>query len=71
MATRLPRGDQAVIDIRKLEDYCLDAFHPKGRHKALVFQNVLGLTRDDAFLLRDILLHAAANEEATLMNTDV
>jgi hypothetical protein len=24
------------IDIRKLEDYCLDPSHPRGRHKARV-----------------------------------
>ena len=32
--TRLPRGDQAALDIRKIEDYCLSPAHPRGRHKA-------------------------------------
>jgi hypothetical protein len=35
--TRLPFTERATIDIRKLEDYCLDPGHPRGRHKARVF----------------------------------
>jgi hypothetical protein len=30
MTTRLPHGDEAVLDIRKIEDYCLSPSHPRG-----------------------------------------
>lgn len=39
---KLPSGDQAVIDDDKLIGYCLNPEHPEGRHKARVFQSVLG-----------------------------
>jgi hypothetical protein len=35
--TQLPYGDRAILDIRKIEGYCLDPAHPRGRHKARVF----------------------------------
>ena len=34
MTKRLPHGDQAILDMRKIEDYCLNPLHPRGRHKA-------------------------------------
>jgi hypothetical protein len=70
MATRLPHGAQAMVEIRKLEDYCLNTFHPRGRHKAQVFREVLGLTRGDAIWLRDAMLAAAESEDAILMTSD-
>ena len=71
MATRLPQGALALIDVRKLEDYCLNPSHPRGRHKAHVFQEVLGLTREDAVWLRDALLAAAKSGEATPLTSDI
>jgi hypothetical protein len=44
----LPNAASAIFDIRKLEDYCLDPSHPRGRHKARVFRDALGLSRQDA-----------------------
>ena len=41
------------IDIRKLRDYCLNPNHPVGKHKARVFYDHLGLTRNDAGKLKD------------------
>jgi len=32
-AMKLPNGTRAVVDIRKLRDYCLDPHSPKGRNK--------------------------------------
>lgn len=60
MVTHLPHGDRAILDIRKLEDYCLSPSHPRGRHKAWVFGQALGLQQSDAAWLRDALLEAAA-----------
>ncbi|WP_291855521.1 DUF6883 domain-containing protein [Bradyrhizobium sp.] len=64
MATRLPDFGDATLDIRKIEDYCLNPLHPRGRHKARVFREALGLDRGDASWLRDALLEAARTGEA-------
>jgi hypothetical protein len=71
MATRLPHGALATVEIRKLVDYCLDPSHPRGHHKARVFQEVLGLTCDDAIWLRDAMLAAAKSADAVLLTTGV
>ena len=60
---KLPNGSQALVDIRKLRDYCLDPNSPKGRNKARVFAAALGLTRRDAEFLRQALLKAAAEKD--------
>jgi hypothetical protein len=44
---KLPHAELAVVDIAKLRDYCLNADHLRGRHKARVFaavrtENVVG-----------------------------
>ncbi|WP_367618323.1 MULTISPECIES: DUF6883 domain-containing protein [Rhodoplanes] len=48
----LPHGDRAIVDLRKIEDYCLSPAHSRGRHKARVFRVRLGLQRDDSKWLR-------------------
>jgi hypothetical protein len=60
----LPYGDKAILDILKIEDYCLNPSHPRGRHKARVFREALDLRRDDAAWLRGVLLEAARFGEA-------
>ena len=70
MSTHLPNGDRAMLDIRKLEDYCLSPSHPRGRHKARVFRQALGLQQEDAVWLRATLLAAAASGEAVEVTTD-
>jgi hypothetical protein len=70
MATFLPNRDQAALDIRKIEDYCLNPLHPRGRHKARVFREALDLQRSDAAWLRGILLEAARSHEASWIATD-
>jgi hypothetical protein len=67
---RLPNGERAVVDLEKLREYCLSLNHPRGRHKARVFRSVLGLTRDHAGELRDALLRAAAESDATEAQAD-
>ena len=42
-----PNAERAVVDIRKLRDYCLDLTHDEGKHKARLFAAALGMTRDD------------------------
>jgi len=70
MTTRLPNSDEAVLDIRKIEDYCLSASHPRGRHKARVFREALELQRSDAARLRDVLLETARSGEAFQVAAD-
>jgi len=70
MTTRLPHSDEAILDIRKIEDYCLSPSHPRGRHKARVFREALDLQRSDAARLRDVLLEAARSSEASRVAAD-
>jgi hypothetical protein len=70
MTVRLPNADHAVLDIRKLEDYCLSPRHPRGRHKARVFREALNIQRDDAAWLKDRLLEAARHITASQLGSD-
>jgi hypothetical protein len=60
---KLPNGERAIIDRRKLEDYCLNPHHPRGRNKARVFASV-GLGQSNVEILREAVLAAARNAEA-------
>lgn len=66
----LPNANKAIIDLQKLEGYCLNPEHPRGKHKARVFQSTLALTSADAEFLRDQLLLAATEGTATLTASD-
>ena len=70
MTKRLPLGDEAILDIPKIEDYCLSPSHPRGRHKSRVFREALDLQRSDASWLRDALLEAARSSEAFQVGDD-
>jgi hypothetical protein len=70
MTERLPHGIEAILDIRKIEDYCLNSSHPRGRHKARVFREALDLERSDAAWLRDVLLETAHSSEASPIAVD-
>lgn len=70
MTIHLPHADRAVLDIRKIEDYCLSPTHPRGRHKARIFRQTLNVGRDDAGWLRDVLLEAARKGDATQFPSD-
>jgi hypothetical protein len=56
---KLPNGDRAIIPIEKLVGYCLNPEHPKGKHKARVFRAVLGITRENADRLYELVRQAA------------
>ncbi len=66
----LPNANSAVVDLAKLRNYCLDPHHPRGRHKARVFREVLGLTIDDAEWLQLKLLEGIQNHFAEKQETD-
>jgi hypothetical protein len=64
---KLPNGDRAHVDLRKLEAYCLNVHHPRGKHKARVFASC-GIT--DAEALKRALLEAAVSNDATESGAD-
>ncbi len=67
---KLPNGDKAVVDMRKLTEYCLSPDHPTGKHKARVLASAMGMTVRDAEPLRRVLLAAAKDGEAIPAKTD-
>ncbi|MBI5764375.1 MAG: hypothetical protein HZA51_12710 [Planctomycetes bacterium] len=67
---KLPNSERAVVDIGKLRGYCLNPDHLRGRHKARVFASVLGITADNADLLRDAIIQAASTEDALVAEKD-
>jgi hypothetical protein len=60
---KLPNGEHAIVDIRKLLEYCLNSEHPRGRNKARVFASV-GIRRANAEHLRTAILAAACGTDA-------
>lgn len=68
---KLPNGGASLVEIEKLRGYCLNLAHPRGRHKARVFQSLLGMTAAHAEELRAALIDSALNENATLGTSDL
>jgi len=66
---KLPNAENAVVDIVKLRDYCLNPNHPEGKHKARAFLEKLGLERNDAELLHQSILEAILKTEAIEQNS--
>jgi hypothetical protein len=56
---KLPNADRAIIPREKLIGYCLNPEHPKGKHKARVFQSALGITYENVDYLDDLVRQAA------------
>jgi hypothetical protein len=67
---KLPNPGRAVVDIRKLRNYCLSPDHRRGCHKARVFAASLGLTVADAHYLREALLAAVRDNDAVAVEHD-
>ncbi len=61
---KISNADRAVVDIVKLRDYCLNKQHPRGKHKARLFENILGLTDKDTEELQDTLLEIVKTPNA-------
>lgn len=66
----IPNAEHAIVDIRKLRDYCLNPEHDKGQHKARLFSTLLGMTADNAEELRQILLEVVKTHSARLGRRD-
>lgn len=67
---KIPNADGAVVDIRKLTDYCLSHEHPRGKHKARVFLSALGMTSAHARELKDILLQKVMSNDCAIGSID-
>jgi len=63
-------ASRIVIDPRKLLEYALNPDAPRGRHKALVFAQVLGYTLDNWQNLLVQLEMLAPSAEARLHSVD-
>jgi hypothetical protein len=59
---KLPNGDRADLGT-KIEDYVLNPRHWEGRHKARVFESILGITLANREVLCQAILSAAENSE--------
>lgn len=71
---RLPNGNAAIVEDRKLREYVLNPAHPVGRHHAVLFERLLGINLTNPNLLKEALLEAARvasvdRETATLFGT--
>jgi hypothetical protein len=67
---RTPGFERSVLDISKLENYCLNPAHLRGRHKAQMFRSALSLERSDAELLRQTLLDGIRQIDAVELVSD-
>lgn len=61
---KLPNAENAVIDISKLRDYCLNPNHPEGKHKARAFKEKLGYDSGDVELLRRVIIEGILKADA-------
>lgn len=67
---QLPQAENAVVDIRKLREYCPNLEHDDGNHKAPLFLSSLGMTADYAEELQQILLEIVKTGEVRLGRQD-
>lgn len=67
---KIPNAERAIVDIRKLRDYCLNSEHNSGKHKARLFAALLGMGPNDTEALREALLEAVKTHEAQLGERD-
>jgi len=58
------------IDPRKLTHYALNPASPVGKHKAVLFERLLGFTRENYLILLARLEEAAMRAEVTPHNED-
>lgn len=63
---KLPNGNKADLG-NKIESYCLNFAHDKGKHKAVLFKAKLGITIDNANLLKEALKESAIKENVTII----
>ncbi|WP_242411942.1 DUF6883 domain-containing protein [Cyanobacterium sp. IPPAS B-1200] len=62
----LPNGNFAILG-NKIESYCLNPHHEKGKHKAVLFEAKLGITINNAHILKKALKKAAVSERVKIV----
>jgi hypothetical protein len=67
---KLPNSERALIDPRKVINYSLDPMHDEGRHKAHLFESLLGINSQNADLLLGALKQVAVIGQAVLGKLD-
>jgi hypothetical protein len=67
---RIPGYEHPILDRRKILDYCLSPTHPRGRHKARVFRNALGIDGSHCEWLCDVLRRALGEQDAEVVASD-
>jgi hypothetical protein len=68
---KLPNAENAVVDIANLRDYSLNPNHPEGKHKARVFQRKVGIRREHAERLRQVISEAILTKDAIKQKSTV
>jgi hypothetical protein len=59
----LPNAENAIVEVERLREYSLNPHHPQGNYKARTFLGKLGIGRNDAELLRSLVLEAILTAE--------
>jgi hypothetical protein len=69
---RLPEltKENAAIPEEKIPEYVLNKDHSRGRHKAIVFEKVLGYTQAHAEQLKQAILDGIKSSEIRFIRTD-
>ena len=63
---KIPNAECAIVEIRKLRDYCLNSQHRKEKDKARLFAALLGMSANDAEEFRNVLLDVVKKQDAQL-----
>jgi hypothetical protein len=66
----IPNAENAVVNIRKLRDYCLNPDHDEGKHKTRLFSSIIGMTAENGEELRQIILEVIKTNEVQLGRCD-
>ena len=66
----LPNAEEAIIEIEKLRDYCLNRDHPRGKHKARILAAALGITQEDSEELSQVILSEIRTAECEVGELD-
>ena len=67
---KLPNFERALIDRRKFDEYCLNPLHPRGKHKAKVFQVALGIAQEETDELIEEINRGIGINECTVGESD-
>lgn len=67
---KLPNHHNVIIPVSKLREYCLNPDHRTGKHKAKLFEAILGFKQKDYQKLNTLIKDGLSKSEAILKNQD-